>query len=130
MVRMLASENATQRGSTAAAALDAVAAVSKVLVFQCLRWDLGRFAKIIANLPTDAAENIWGNVRRGEGPGERSGTTQQQVSRWRPALATREKYRARPRSRNKLSSLRGGTARCGAQAKEITQNAVISSPMP
>jgi ParB-like chromosome segregation protein Spo0J len=39
MVRMLASENATQRGSTAAAALDAVAALSKVLVYNLLRWE-------------------------------------------------------------------------------------------
>jgi ParB-like chromosome segregation protein Spo0J len=39
MVRMLASENATQRGSTAAAALDAVAALSKVLAYNLLRWE-------------------------------------------------------------------------------------------
>ena len=45
MARMLASENATQRGSTAAAALDAVAALSKVLAYRLLRWE---------NEPTDA----------------------------------------------------------------------------
>ena len=39
MARMLASENATQRGSTAAAALDAVAALSKVLAYDLLRWE-------------------------------------------------------------------------------------------
>jgi ParB-like chromosome segregation protein Spo0J len=36
MVRMLASENATQRGSTAAA-LDAVAAIARVLAYNLLR---------------------------------------------------------------------------------------------
>ena len=45
MVRMLASENATQRGSTAAACLDAVAAISKVLAYNLLRWDEARFVK-------------------------------------------------------------------------------------
>ena len=39
MARMLASENATQRGSTAAAALDAVAALSKVIAYRLLRWE-------------------------------------------------------------------------------------------
>jgi ParB-like chromosome segregation protein Spo0J len=38
MVRMLASENATQRGSTAAASLDAIAAICKVLAYNLLRW--------------------------------------------------------------------------------------------
>ena len=36
MARMLASENATQRGSTAAACLDAVAAIARVLVYDLL----------------------------------------------------------------------------------------------
>src|SRR4051794_5323012 len=39
MVRMLASENATQRGSTAAASLDAVAALAKVMAYRLLRWE-------------------------------------------------------------------------------------------
>ena len=39
MVRMLASENATQRGSTAAASLDAIAAICKVLDYNLLRWE-------------------------------------------------------------------------------------------
>jgi ParB-like chromosome segregation protein Spo0J len=39
MARMLASENATQRGSTAAACLDAVAALSKVVAYRLLRWE-------------------------------------------------------------------------------------------
>lgn len=74
MVRLLAAENATQRGSTAAAALDAIAAVSRVLIYQCLRWDLEELrgvAKIFATLPQDAIESIWGKARKGEGPGER-----------------------------------------------------------
>lgn len=39
MINMLASENATQRGSTAAAALDAVAALCKGLAYNLLRWE-------------------------------------------------------------------------------------------
>src|SRR4051812_4550049 len=49
MVRMLATENATQRGSTAAACLDAVAAISRVLAYNLLRWDEARFCKILQN---------------------------------------------------------------------------------
>ena len=53
MARMLASENATQRGSTAAAALDAVAALSKVLAYNLLRWekwptDCGNLEQVVA----------------------------------------------------------------------------------
>jgi hypothetical protein len=54
MVRMLASENATQRGSTAAACLDAVAAISKVLAYNLLRWENeASFAQNCAKPPID-----------------------------------------------------------------------------
>jgi hypothetical protein len=71
MVRMLASENATQRGSTSAAALDAIAAVSKVLAYQCFRHDLEGVVKIHTTLHRDAIASIWGKLREGEGPGWR-----------------------------------------------------------
>ncbi len=53
MARMLASENATQRGSTAAASLDAVAALSQVLAYNLLRWekwptDCGNMEQVVA----------------------------------------------------------------------------------
>ena len=48
MVRMLASENATQRGSTSAACLDAMAAISRVLAYNLLRWDEVSFTRILA----------------------------------------------------------------------------------
>jgi len=53
MVRMLASENATQRGSTAAACIDAVAAISRVLAYHLLRWDEATFAKNLAKVGVD-----------------------------------------------------------------------------
>jgi hypothetical protein len=72
MVRMLASENATQRGSTAAAALDAIAAISKVLALECFRHDNAGSVKILTDLKNpDAANKIWANTRSGEGPGFR-----------------------------------------------------------
>jgi hypothetical protein len=53
MVRMLASENATQRGSTSAACLDAVAAICKVLAYSLLRWDEKGFREISQKSPID-----------------------------------------------------------------------------
>jgi hypothetical protein len=70
MVRMLSSENATQRGTSAAAALDAVAATSKVLCYLCIRYDLAEVSKNIETFAPKAVESIWGKVRQGEGPGE------------------------------------------------------------
>ena len=58
-----------QRGSTAAAALDAIAAISRVVAFECFRGDAERVAINIAT-PLDAAHSIWGKVRKGSGPGE------------------------------------------------------------
>jgi hypothetical protein len=69
MVRMLATENATQRGTTAAACLDAVAAISRVVARQCFAGDAGLLSKIFETSIT-AAEVMWGNVRAGKGPGE------------------------------------------------------------
>jgi len=69
MVRMLASENATQRGSSAAAALDAIAAISKVLAYQCFRHDAANLVTILTGLDRRGGETIWGNIRQGEGPG-------------------------------------------------------------
>lgn len=69
MVRMLASENATQRGTTAAACLDAIAAVSRVVINQCWKGDATLVSKIFETSLT-SAESTWGKVRRGEGPGE------------------------------------------------------------
>jgi hypothetical protein len=69
MVRMLASENATQRGSTAAAALDAIAAISRVVAFECWRHDATDIAKIFA-MSARPAETMWGRVRRESGIGE------------------------------------------------------------
>jgi ParB-like chromosome segregation protein Spo0J len=51
MINMLASENATQRGSTAAAALDAIAALSKGLTYNLLRWeDEATFLRNMGNI--------------------------------------------------------------------------------
>lgn len=69
MVRLLASENATQRGTTAAAALDAIAAISKVLVYRCWRFGIDEVWENSHTCPREAIESIWGKVRRGEGPG-------------------------------------------------------------
>jgi hypothetical protein len=71
MVRRLATENATQRGTTAAASLDAIAAISKVVVRECLAHDLEGVVKIFTTLPRDAVESVWGKVRQGEAPGIR-----------------------------------------------------------
>jgi hypothetical protein len=49
MVRMLASENAMQRGSTAAAATDAIAAISRVLAYACFHGGT-RLVEILTSL--------------------------------------------------------------------------------
>jgi hypothetical protein len=69
MVRMLASENATQRGTTAAASLDAIAAISKEVSRQCIAGDAALIAKNFA-VSLTAAERMWGNIRAGGTPGE------------------------------------------------------------
>jgi ParB-like chromosome segregation protein Spo0J len=71
MVRMLATENATQRGSTTAACLDSVAAVSSVLAYSLLRWNKDRFSKIFENLSLSYAE-CRGRLEAGSGLGEPS----------------------------------------------------------
>jgi hypothetical protein len=68
MVRMLASENATQRGSTAAACLDAVAAISRVLAYDLLRWDEASFWEISQKLSFDYPR-CRGRLDAGEGIG-------------------------------------------------------------
>lgn len=68
MARMLASENATQRGSTAAACLDAVAAISRVLVYHLLRWDEATFAEFSAKVPVDYP-SCRGRLEAGSGIG-------------------------------------------------------------
>lgn len=68
MVRMLASENATQRGSTSAACLDAVAAISRVLAYSLLRWDEATFAKNLAKVGIDYA-SCRGRLEAGSGIG-------------------------------------------------------------
>lgn len=69
MVRMLASENATQRGSTAAACLDAVAAISRVLAYNLLRWDEARFVENMTKLDFDYAR-CRGRLEAGSGIGD------------------------------------------------------------
>lgn len=71
MVLMLTSENATQRGTTAAASLDSIAAISKKLAQDCFVIDEQGVAKIFATIPRDAAESVLGKMQQGEGPGER-----------------------------------------------------------
>ena len=66
MARMLTSENATQRGSTAAAALDAIAAVSRVLSYDLLRYGVMVVEKS-ATLPRMALESISGKLQQGDG---------------------------------------------------------------
>jgi len=67
MVRLLASENATQRGTTAAASLDAVAAICRMVIA-----DLTSPVEIsTGSLSNDQSEAVLGNLRRGEGPGWR-----------------------------------------------------------
>jgi ParB-like chromosome segregation protein Spo0J len=68
MVRMLASENATQRGSTAAACLDAVAAIAKVLSFNLLRWDQAAFSQISEKVVVDYP-SCRGRLEAGSGIG-------------------------------------------------------------
>jgi len=70
MVRMLASENAMQRGTTAAASLDAIAAMARQAVIECQQHDTpDEVAKIFAtSLP--AARSLWGKIREGVPPGE------------------------------------------------------------
>ena len=70
MARMLTSENATQRGSTVAAALDAIAAVSRVLSYDLLRYGVMVVEKS-ATLPRMALESISGKLQQGDGPGWR-----------------------------------------------------------
>jgi len=70
MVIMLASENAMQRGTTAAASLDAIAALSRVITAECLKHDSSdEIAKIFAISP-NAAQTAWGRIRAGGTPGE------------------------------------------------------------
>lgn len=69
MVRMLASENATQRGSTAAACLDAVAAIARVLAYSLLRWDEATFSKIFEKVGVDYP-SCRGRLDAGDGIGE------------------------------------------------------------
>lgn len=71
MVLMLTSENATQRGTTAAASLDSIAAISKKLTKDCFTTDEHGVARIFATLPSGAAESVLGKMLQGEGPGER-----------------------------------------------------------
>jgi hypothetical protein len=68
MVRMLASENATQRGSTAAACLDAVAAISRVLAYNLLRWDEATFRRNLQKVEVDYA-SCRGRLEAGAGIG-------------------------------------------------------------
>lgn len=68
MVRMLASENATQRGSTAAACLDAVQAISRVLAYDLLRWDEATFARFHAKVAISYA-SCRGRLEAGSGIG-------------------------------------------------------------
>jgi hypothetical protein len=68
MVRMLASENATQRGSTAAACLDAVAAISRVLAYNLLRWDEATFVKNFTKVEVDYP-SCRGRLEAGSGIG-------------------------------------------------------------
>jgi hypothetical protein len=66
--RKLATENATQRGSTAAAALDAVAAISRVLAYNLLRWDEATFCEISQKVRVDYA-SCRGRLEAGAGIG-------------------------------------------------------------
>jgi len=68
MVQMLASENATERDSTAAACLDAVAAISRVLAYNLLRWDEARFVKNFTNFGKSYPE-CRGRLESGSGLG-------------------------------------------------------------
>ena len=68
MVRMLASENAMQRGSTAAACLDAVAAIARVLAYNLLRWDEATLVRNLTTVGFDYA-TCRGLLDRGEGIG-------------------------------------------------------------
>jgi ParB-like chromosome segregation protein Spo0J len=68
MVRMLASENATQRGITAAAALDAVQAICRVLAYELLRWDEATFARFHAKVGINYA-SCRGRLEAGSGIG-------------------------------------------------------------
>lgn len=65
---MLASENATQRGSTAAAVLDAVAAISRILAYGLLRWDEATFRGFPQNVGISYAE-CRGRLESGSGIG-------------------------------------------------------------
>lgn len=68
MVRMLAAENATQRGTTAAAALDSIQAICKILAYDLLRYDEAGFGKIHQNHDIRYAE-CRGRLEAGDGIG-------------------------------------------------------------
>ena len=70
MVQMLASENATQRGTTAAASLDAISAIAHFVLRECGRCEtLEGVGRILPTLSREAAASIWGKIRKGESPG-------------------------------------------------------------
>ena len=70
MALLLASENSTQRGTTAAASLDAVAAISRVVTETCLRCETAEgVGQIWPTLSPGAAVSIFGKIRQGGEPG-------------------------------------------------------------
>lgn len=69
MALQLAVENATQRGTTAAASLDAVAALSRAITESCMASDTPELFRQIWRVSLTAAERIWGHVRAGGQPG-------------------------------------------------------------
>lgn len=70
MAVRLAVENAMQRGTTAAASLDAVAALVRALTASCLSCGSpAELCQIWPALTSDAGESIWARIRKGEHPG-------------------------------------------------------------
>jgi hypothetical protein len=68
MVRMLATENATQRGIAAAAGLDAVQAICRLLAYELLRHDEATFARVCPKVAIDYA-SCRGRLEAGSGIG-------------------------------------------------------------
>ena len=71
MVRLLASENATQRGTTAAASLDAIAAISRLLISELAAAPADPVEISTGGLTRDQAAAVRAHLARGEGPGWR-----------------------------------------------------------
>ena len=69
MALRLSVENAVQRGATAAASLDAIAGLTRLIIRECLRCGSPDEIVKIFTISPNAAQTIWGKIRAGGFPG-------------------------------------------------------------